>query len=193
MEDDYDGHFHYGSNLPPSLKSMDVQDNVIYIASFWQILYPLTTLCFAVLPLPFVDIVHHGKLRTASLAESSSQIALAEMLDDGYLQKHTRKVERQLAARRRAVIYELKRCLGSNVHIPSQTCGMTLMAQFQNFTDNELLEAAKKSGLPITSTDVLYCHPAQRPEGQWSIYFPGVEEQAARKTVSNFAALLTGA
>ena len=193
IEDDYDGHFHYGSNLPPSLKSMDVQDNVIYIASFWQILYPLTTLCFAVLPLPFVDIVHHGKLRTASLAESSSQIALAAMLDDGYLQKHVRKVERQLAARRRTVIYELKRSLGANVHIPTQTCGMTLMSQFHNFADNDLLEAARKSGLPITSTDVLYCDVAQRPAGQWSIYFPGLEEQAARKTISNFADFLKDA
>jgi GntR family transcriptional regulator/MocR family aminotransferase len=187
IEDDLDGNFHYGTQLPPSLKSMDTQDNVIYLASFWQVLYPLTTLSFAVLPLQFVDIAHHAKLRTASLAESSPQLALAEMLDDGYLQKHMRKVERELAPRRRAVIYELKRAFGADVHIPVHTCGLTLIAHFQNLSDSQVQKAAQSAGFPVTSTDLLYRDAANRPLGEWTVYFAGLEEQEARKTITNFA------
>ena len=190
IEDDYDGLFHYGANLPPSLKSMDAQDNVIYLSSFWQALYPLTTLCFAVLPLPFVEIVQQAKLRTASLTESLPQVALAEMLDSGYLQKHVRKVERELSLRRRTLIYELKRAFGAQISLPSHSCGMTIMARFQNCRDNDLLKAAQQAGLPVVSTDTLYSNVEKRPAGELSFYFPGLPESLVRKTVLNFASLL---
>jgi GntR family transcriptional regulator / MocR family aminotransferase len=190
IEDDFDGLFHYGTKLPPSLKSMDAQDNVIYLASFWQVLYPLTTLCFAIFPLPFVEIVQHAKSKTMSLTESASQLALSEMLDDGYLQKHIRKVEGELAVRRRALIYELKAAFRNRISLPSYTCGLTLLARFQGYSDNDLMEAAHKAALPMTSTSADYGRIENRVAGEWQIYFAGLEEQSIRKTVLHFARLL---
>jgi len=192
IEDDYDALFQYGStaNAPPTLKSMDVQDNVIYLSSFWQVLYPLTTLCYAVLPAPFVEILQHAKLRTAGLTENTSQLALSEMLDDGYLLKHVRKLEREFGGRRRQLIYELKRNFSSQISLPSRTCGLTLMAQFHDYSDAALLNAATRAKLPMVSTDVLYSDEQRRPAGEWSIYFAGLEEQTISRTIGVFAGVL---
>jgi GntR family transcriptional regulator/MocR family aminotransferase len=187
IEDDYDGLFHYGTSLPPSLKSMDAQDNVIFIGSLWQILYPLTTLCFCVFPLPLVEIVKQAKQRTVSLTESSQQLALTELLTDGYLQKHIRKLASEFAARRRTFIYELKRAFGPRVNLPSRSCGLTLMAQFEGYSDEALLNASRQAKLPMVSTDALYSDPKNRPVGEWSIYFPGLDEKAIKKAVQSFS------
>jgi GntR family transcriptional regulator/MocR family aminotransferase len=190
IEDDYDGLFHYGTRLPPSLKSMDVQDNVIYLSSLWQVLYPLTTLCFALIPLPLLDIIRQAKQRTVSLTESSQQLALAELLNDGYLQKHARKLEREFTSRRQTLIYELKRALGPRVDLPSQTCGLTLMARFEVYGDEAIKMASQQAELPMVATDVLYGDSRNRSPGEWSIYFPGLDARSIRKAVQSFVATL---
>jgi GntR family transcriptional regulator/MocR family aminotransferase len=174
IEDAYDGLFYYGANLPPSLKSMDV-------------LYPLTTLCFSVLPLSLVEIIRRAKQSTVGLTESSQQLAMTELLNSGSLQKHVRKLEQLFAARRQTMLFELKRALGSRIHLPSKSCGLTVMAQFNGYSDDVLSQASHKAGLPMISTRSLYCDTTNRSPGEWSIYFPGLDERVTRKVVHSFA------
>jgi GntR family transcriptional regulator / MocR family aminotransferase len=192
IEDDYDGLFHYGTSMPPSLKSMDAQDNVIFIGSLWQVLYPLTTLCFCVIPLPLIEIVKQAKQRTVSLTESSQQLALTELLTDGYLQKHIRKLEREFSVRRRTFIYELKRAFGPRVNLPSHSCGLTLLARFEGYSDEALLKASRHAELPMVCTDVLYTDAENRSPGEWCIYFPSLDERAIKKAVHSFVEALSG-
>jgi GntR family transcriptional regulator/MocR family aminotransferase len=190
IEDDYDGLFHYGATMPASLKSMDTQDNVIYLASFWQLLYPLTTLCFAIIPYSFVDLLQRAKRNTASLTENFAQLALAEILDDGYLQKHVRKLERQFAVSRSSLIYELKHHFGARVELPNKTGGLTIMARFSGYLDANLIDCARQAKLALASTELFYFDRTKRAPGEFLIYFAGLEESGMRKTVKSFFALL---
>jgi DNA-binding transcriptional MocR family regulator len=115
---------------------------------------------------------------------------LADMLNDGYLQKHTRKLERLFAGRRRMLIYELKRTFGSNVHVPTQTGGLTMMVRFQEFSDEALVEAARRANLTIISSRPFYVN--QGVSGEYLIYFAGLEEAGVRKKVTSFAQHLQG-
>jgi GntR family transcriptional regulator/MocR family aminotransferase len=187
IEDDYDGLFHYGATMPPSLKSMDTQDNVIFLGGFWQLLYPLTTLCFAAVPHSFIGVLQSAKRYTVSLTENMAQLALAEILNDGYLQKHARKLERQFGDRRRAVTFELKRTFGSRIFVPSRTGGLSMMVQFADYSDRAILASAKKANLPIGSTDAYYLQNENRTPGEFLIWFVGMEETSVRKTIENFA------
>jgi GntR family transcriptional regulator/MocR family aminotransferase len=187
IEDDYDGIFHYGATMPPSLKSMDTQDNVIFLGGFWQLLYPLTTLCFAVVPYSFIGVLQSAKRYTVSLTENLAQVALAEILNDGYLQKHVRKLERQFSDRRRALTFELKRVFGARVHVPSHTGGLSMMVQFNGYSDHDVLESAKASSVPLGATDSFYMDKHRRPAGEFLIWFVGMDEGSMRKTIENFA------
>jgi GntR family transcriptional regulator / MocR family aminotransferase len=180
IEDDHDGMFRYGKDLPPTLKSMDTQDNVIYLASFWQVLYPLTTICFAVVPPSMCEVLNSAKIHTASLTEDQPQLALAELLQMGYLQRHISKLERDIAPRRRALIYELKRAFASSVEVPLHSGGLKIMVQFNGFSDTQLLEAARQADLAAASTAAFYSQNIDRAEGEILIYFADLDESNFR-------------
>jgi GntR family transcriptional regulator/MocR family aminotransferase len=50
VEDDFDNEFRYGRPILPSIKALDQYDCVIYVASFWTVLYQSLRLSFVVLP-----------------------------------------------------------------------------------------------------------------------------------------------
>src|SRR5262249_30236586 len=50
LEDDYDAHFNYESRPLPPLAALDGEGRVVYLGSFWKVLYPLTLVGFAVVP-----------------------------------------------------------------------------------------------------------------------------------------------
>jgi GntR family transcriptional regulator/MocR family aminotransferase len=187
IEDDHDGLFHYGTDMPPSLKSMDTQDNVIYLTGFWQILYPLTAMCLAVVPQSICEVMKSAKIHTANLTEHQPQLALSELLSAGYLQRHISKLERDLAPKRRALIYELKRIFGKQVHVPLHSGGVKIMVQFSGFSDTELIESARAANLTLASTADFYALNEIRSEGECLIYFPDLEEAHVRKKIESFA------
>lgn len=191
IEDEHDGMFHYGKMMPPSLKSMDTQDNVIYLTSFWQILYPLTSLCFAVVPSSLYEILNIAKIHTANLAENQPQLALSELLETGYLQRHISKLQHQFAPRRRSLIYELKRAFGARIEVPLHTGGLKVMVQFSDYSDEEILNAAKQAHLALASTASFY-QKAKREAGEFVIYFPDLEESLTRKKIEALKYQLNG-
>ena len=190
LEDDHDGMLRYGSAAPPTIKSMDTQDNVIYLASFWQVLYPLTTICFAVVPQSMCQILNSAKIHTASLTEHQPQLALAEMLQMGYLQRHISKLGREFSARRRSLIYELKRAFGPAVSIPTHSGGLKIVVRFSGFADALILESATKAALPVASTAAFYSQNVPRPAGEMLVSFADFEEDSARRKIELFSRYL---
>lgn len=189
FEDDYDGHFSYGTKLIPSLRSMG-PNNVIYLGGFWQILYPLSTATFALIPASLQSVVQTAMMSSAHLTERTPQLILAQLLQEGFLRKHVRKLENLFAERRRAVIYALKLTFGSKVIVPSHTGGITVMVRFLEHNDESILGAAKSAGLPIGLTSSFYFDDAVRPEGEVLVWFAGIEASEAGRLVSSFASAL---
>ncbi len=169
---------------------MDTQDNVIYIGSFWQLLYPLTTICHAIFPQPIVELVRQIKQHTVSLPEGSQQLALCSTLNDGYLMKHARRIEREFAARRRCCIYEVKKVFQVSARPSPYSCGLTLMIRFEGFTDDQLLAAARLTKLPLISTEPLYNDTENRKQGECLLYFPAVDELSLRGHIHSFSSIL---
>jgi GntR family transcriptional regulator/MocR family aminotransferase len=176
--------------MPPPLKTLDQHDRVLHFGTFWQLLYPLTTLGYLVVPKKLMAVLGKAKMQTEGITETFPQLALADMLDTGYLQKHARKVESIFAPKRRTLIYELKRTFGQRVSIEQQSGGITCLVTFRDLQMKQLVFAAKTAGLPLVSTAPLYVGAA--PEGECVIYFPGLGTEAEIKTtLQKFARALT--
>ena len=189
IDDDYDGFFHYGKKLPPSLKSLDDGNHVIYFGTFWQILYPLTTVCFAALPSKLMKTVVQAKIETEGITEAMLQLALADMLDTGFLQKHARRLERQFQPKLRSLIANLKLAFGNKISIAGSSGGITLLVQFDGFTERAILEAAKTAGISMMSTSCYY--HGQGKTGEFVVYFPSLgDEREVKGQVKMFASLL---
>jgi GntR family transcriptional regulator/MocR family aminotransferase len=189
LDDDYDGFFHYGKTLPTPLKSLDKGDRVLYFGTFWQLLYPLTTVGFLVVPKKLMPILWKAKIQTEGITETMPQLALADMLDSGFLQKHARKIETSFATKRRALIFELKKTFGQKIAIEQQSGGITCMVTFKIWHTEQLLQAAKEATLPLLGTSPNYIGAC--PDGECLIYFPGLGTEAEIKTmVQTFARAL---
>jgi DNA-binding transcriptional MocR family regulator len=127
-------------------------------------------------------------MHTVSLTEISAQVALTSMLNDGYLQKHAARVERELSLRRQTLIYDLKRAFGPRVNLPSQTGGLVLAATFNGYDEKRLIDAARQAHLLAVSTRKDYSKPSRRQSGELLLYFAGQESTA--RAIAAFAARL---
>lgn len=186
IEDEHDGLFHYGKMLPPSLKSMDTGDNVIYLTSFWQVMYPLTSICVTIVPPSLCQLLDTAKIYTANLTENQPQMAMAELLSTGFLQRHISKLQQEFAPKRRALIYELKRAFGDQVQIPIYSGGLKIMVRFAElYSDEAILRAAKEVDLGLALT-ILFYQQEPRPSGECVIFFADLDESSIRKKVEAF-------
>lgn len=190
IEDDYDGFFNYGKRLPPNLKSMDTAGRVIYLSTFWQVLYPLTTICFLVVPSALMPILEQSKIQTEGVSETMIQLVLADILKDGFLQKHTRKLEKTFRIKRNTLMHELKLAFGEDIAIQSESGGITCLFRYTVQSEDKVLKAAQIVGLPLISTSGHYLKSER--EGEFLAYFPGVSKNSdeVKSQMKEFAGLL---
>jgi GntR family transcriptional regulator/MocR family aminotransferase len=189
VEDDYDGHFYYAGQPPPSIWSLNPNDNVIYSSTFWQVLYPLTATGYAVLPKSLVSAVRAAKeMQTKGISDYLVQMVLTEMLEGGYLEKHLRRVQKPFASRRIALIHELKKHLGASIEIQNESAGNYFVFVITEFSALSIETAASLAGLPIASTATYYLGNAK--EGEYLINFALLEEEEIRERVVLFSSKL---
>jgi len=112
IEDDYDHEFHYRGKPVLPLASLDVQGVVVYIGTFSKVLAPGLRLGFIAAPPDLIErLVAHRSfidLQGDPVLES----AVAELLNEGLIQRHVRKMRRVYQRRLEVFASALKRRLG---------------------------------------------------------------------------------
>ena len=104
VEDDYDGDFHFGPRPPPTLKSVDTGDRVIYVGTFSKSLFPALRLGFLLAPERLVDTFERVCESACSGAPTSVQAVAASFMDEGLFATHVRQMRRLYRARHDALL-----------------------------------------------------------------------------------------
>jgi GntR family transcriptional regulator/MocR family aminotransferase len=190
IEDDYDGNFHYAGMQPTSLRGLESSENVIYLYTFWQILYPLTSISFCVIPEKLAPLFAAAKVQTEGLSEAIVQLTLAQIIDEGYLERHCRKIQKAFNVRRIALTQFLKRSLGQDIIIRDQCAGNHLIAYLHKWPEREVLAAAAAAKLPLISTRSFYLQSAS--QGEFVINFACLHDDQIKAIVSSFVDRLRG-
>lgn len=185
IEDDFDGHFQYEKQSLPCLKKLDEHDRVIYLSTLWKVLYPLSNIGYCVLPKSLVALVEKVKINADGFSEVLTQQALAAMIDEGYLERHIRRLQKVYKVRRSILIYSLKKVFGRRIAIQGETRGTYSLVTFHDWTDEAILEAARLSGLPLISIAGYYFD--NPPYGEFIIDFSCMEEGSIEEIVQKFA------
>lgn len=189
IEDDYDGHFYYTGAPPPNLWSLHPERNVIYSSTFWQVLYPLATIGFAVVPKKLIPVVAAAKdLQTEGIADFMVQMTLTRMLDEGYLEKHLRKIQKSFAQKRITLIFELKRQLGKQIEICNESAGNYFVVYLHDWQQKNVEAAAREADLPLVSTATYYLQDAKPNE--YLINFALLQQEEITGKVSAFVTAL---
>ena len=150
IEDDYDGEFHYTKRIIPALKSLDVNDRVIYVGTFSKTIMPSIRTSYIVAPLETVDRF----LETAEITETShpllTQKILTKFINEGHFYRHLKKMRILYQARRKFVLKALEKVFPDVFSLDATDGGMQIIAYLKNSTDDKgLAKVWQENGLLV--------------------------------------------
>ena len=154
LEDDYAGGLDLeGIPAPPALRALD--GDVLYTASFSKRLIPAMRIGFIVAPealRPHLASMQHASSLGSSLV---LQLALAEMLERGWVTAHVTRTREIYRARRDALSGELERLLAGRMEVPRPPRGLTTWLSLPSSIELEALqEQTKREGVLVATGDL---------------------------------------
>ena len=128
LEDDYDQEFHYDGRPVLPLASNDPDGNVIYVGTLAKILAPGLRLAFVVAPPPVIARMAIERALIDRQGDAVLECAIAELLEDGDIERHARRTRRIYHARRDAFCAGVERQLGGALSFRRPPGGMAVWA-----------------------------------------------------------------
>lgn len=192
IEDAWDTDYHYAGAPAPPLFSLDKRGSVIYLYTFWKTLFPLVATAFLVLPKALVPLFQNAKYMFDVPIPLIEHMALAELISEGELERHIRKVWKILRRRRQSFIHEMTVRLGTAVVFLAEGAGLHLVARFSEHWSASVIEkCAREAKIPLTATTE--CYGGVAAINEFMIYFAGIPDEETPEKVARFAELLNSA
>lgn len=129
LEDDYDHEFHYEGRPVLPLASADDAGVVIYLGTLSKILAPGLRVGFVVGPEPLIAHLSAVRALVDRQGDRAVERAVAELLEDGEVQRHARRARRIYASRRAALVDAIGRRLGGALTFDLPPGGMAVWAR----------------------------------------------------------------
>jgi GntR family transcriptional regulator/MocR family aminotransferase len=126
VEDDYDQEFHYDGRPVLPLASSDPGGNVIYVGTLAKSLAPGLRLAFVVAPPELLERLAFERALVDRQGDAVLECSIAELIEDGEVQRHVRRTRRIYHARRDAFCERLDRELGRAVAYRRPLGGLAL-------------------------------------------------------------------
>ncbi len=144
IEDDYDHEFHFDGRPVAPLAAEDRGAQVIYLGTLSKILAPGLRLGFVAAAEPVIEAMAGLRALIDRQGDQVIEHAVADLIEDGELARHARKMRRIYQARRDALVAALGRELGGALTFRLPPGGITLWARVD---DAIRLEAWRRAAL----------------------------------------------
>jgi len=172
IEDDYDSEFRYYGRPIPALKGLDTRGNVVYLGSFSKIIPPSIRISYMVLPEKFLEIYQKKSSLYNQAASTIEQLALAQFMFDGHLERQIRKLRKLYYEKSRLFFDGIKTILGDNVEVNENESGLhTILTVKSPLQAKELGERALKHGCCVAPVEDYYWEVAPEKLPQIILYF----------------------
>lgn len=178
--------FQYTANSSPSLFMQDRSSSVIYHRSLTGLLHPLTNLEFLIVPDRFLENFHSACPGLA-ITPVVEHLALADFINEGFLEKHIRNAWKILRRRRQMLIFALKQSFDRKAEIFASHAGAQILVRFNNQWSRDLiLQAAATAGLPLC-INYHFCSSKDNYAPEFIIDFSAMAEDKTEMIVRLFA------
>jgi len=191
IEDDYDFEFHYEGRPVLPLAATDRHALVVYIGTLSKILAPSLRLGFVVAPPTLIERLGETRLTIDRQGDQVVECAVAELIEDGELQRHVRRMRRIYQVRRDVLVAQVQKRLGGVVEVAPPPGGMALWGRVDREVDVDAWAArALARGV--------WFNPASRfafdgrPRPWLRLGFAALDERELDEGVKRMAATLRG-
>jgi GntR family transcriptional regulator/MocR family aminotransferase len=147
LEDDYTHEFQFEGRPRMPLASADRQGSVVYIGTLSKVLAPGLRIGYAVAPRALIERMAALRTPIDRQGDSVAEAAIAELIDEGELERHARRMRLIYGARRELLASELTRRLGERVSFTLPQGGMALWIGVRGTSPSAWVERAKKRGV----------------------------------------------
>jgi GntR family transcriptional regulator/MocR family aminotransferase len=185
LEDDYDAEFRYTGPTPPSLKSLDRGERVVFAGSFSKTVFPGLRLGYLVVPDALVETMTRAARLITRGPPLLEQSVTAAFLGGGHFARHVKRM-RGLYKRRRAALAD---ALSGHFPVELAPGGMHLMIRLPRGLDDQ--DAARRAlavGLAPTALSGLAI--AHDPGQGLLLGFTNVREEDAARLVDRLVLVL---
>lgn len=164
IEDDYDGEFRYDRHPVGALQGLG-PEKVIYAGSASKSLAPGLRLGWLALPTELHDAVVEAKRRADRGTDILAQLAFAELIDSGTLDRHIRRMRRRYRNRRDALIATLDR-YAPTMPVHGIAAGLHAVISLpKGVSEADVLTAAQDREIALTGLAPFWHGPRHRAEG----------------------------
>lgn len=187
LEDDYDCEFRYRSQMNQTLQSMDRHHRVIYLNTFGKTLAPGIRISYMVLPEKLMEKCRKSAEKFANPVASCEQYTLAKFLNDGYFERHLRRMKMycKKSGKRLQELLETSEKLPI-IKIAGGESGTHLLVKLDTeLTDMQIRWAARQRGIGVSCLSQ-YCSVSEEKYAKilvmtYSNVDPDVLKEAVRR------------
>ena len=152
IEDDFNGELKFKSKAIASLQSLNNQ-RIIYLGSFSKLLLPSVRIAYGIFPNDLLAKYQKIKTYYNQTASKVEQLALAEYIHDGYLEKHLRRLKKLYLAKSNELIRIIEKEF-PNAKIQLLESSLSIIFELDTNLDEESLkELLINNGIAIEGLD----------------------------------------
>lgn len=189
IEDDYDHEFHYDGRPVLPIASMDPAGVVVYIGSLSKVLAPALRIGYVVAPKPLIERVAAHRSNIDTQGDQILEYAIAELLEDGAIQRHIRRMRREYGERRDTLVAALHEYLGDRVTFDVPAGGIALWVKANKGIDVDAWSRSARNNGAVIVTAASYTLDG-RPLPYLRLGFAPLNAKELREGVRRMAAAL---
>lgn len=178
VEDDYDSELRYNAMPVPPLRSIDVNNRVIYTGSFSKTLLPGICVAYIVLPPQMRGVYRKRYASFHNSVPGLVQNALADFILSGDYGRHIDRL-RVCNRRKNAVLLEeLERVFGPRASVIGSSAGHHIFVELHtDMTEQQLLDSALKRGIKLHSASKYWLEEPPAWPRQIMMGYGGIQKE----------------
>lgn len=167
LEDDYDGEFRFEGRPLECLQSLDRDGRVLYLGTASKLMFPALRIGWVVAPPELVAPLEDLKAVADTGTPTLEQLAFADFIREGHLERHVRRARLRHAARRRALLEAVERELGGRAEVVGSAAGLHVLLRLPGVAARDvprLRAACRARDVGVYPAAPFYSRPPARAE-----------------------------